>query len=483
MGQAGGRVSDGRQRRVQRAARGASAIVALAIVWAALPGSVPAAGSARLAAEATSGGQLAPVGLTAASCPAAARDVALPAPEAELHLVRDSAQNYWLIQAGCRHRVVPFVMDAAALAQIPQGEDIDWVTIAPVPPEPPSPLPLPAYAVPPGVALAPPAPPTPTVPTGAPSPGVLTGYTNGVLVVDSAQPEAVWLLDGGLRHRVVVHFTYCAVYPRALPLCRNGDSGEPRALNPEALARGGDPALAPPYPYLLPRRAEAAADCGRLYPELFLPPGERCADLYYRLVLGALLQARAPRDARERATWEQLARVVAAEAAGYVATIDEIPLGEPAPYYGWARGESVRLGDRVRPSEAADCGQTNANSQDSCTRLDQTQQISLQQYQKDPDVYNGRDVRVVGTACQVRVDRARNAVTFSLIQGSISLSAIAYGRGARGDARLVNGARLEVGASVSSGDPTMGVPSGQLVVFGYRHSPRDSGIDPCPQER
>src|SRR6478736_2458956 len=46
-----------------------------------------------------------------------------PERSAELRLARDGYGNYWQIQSGCRHQVVPFVMDAPTLFTIPSGED------------------------------------------------------------------------------------------------------------------------------------------------------------------------------------------------------------------------------------------------------------------------------------------------------------------------------------------------------------------------
>lgn len=393
-------------------------------------------------------------------------------PSAELRLVRDVDGTYWQIQTGCRHLVVPFLMDSATLAAIPQGEDVGWVRRDPsVPPPPPEVL-APAYALPAGTTpLGRGALPAPLAET----PGVLLGYREGALVVDPRTPEAVWLLAGGLRHRVLVYFPYCAVYRLPAPLC-GAPSPDSPSVGAELLARGGDPALVPPWPYLLQRSVEVAADCRRLYPQLRLPRAESCAAVYEWLLREALASL-PPAERPGPELVPRLARTIAEQAASYVATLAEVPVGEPTSSYGWARGESVVLGERPTLLEARRCDNPNPDRAqpqpgDCSVRFTQARVINLAQFNKEPEAYTGQDVRLpAGVACDVRYDRARNVTTLSYGLGNENIAVVMPGR----SPDVYSNTVLEIAAVVGGrvGD-TVG-QAGQLVVFEYRVLPR-SGV-------
>jgi hypothetical protein len=397
-------------------------------------------------------------------------------PSAELRLVRDVDGAYWQIQTGCRHLVVPFLMDSATLAAIPQGEDVGRVRggqpAAATRPD----VPVPAYALPPENAPRPPADPLPPDETTS---GGLRGYAEGALVIDPSAPDAVWLLAGGLRHRVLVYFPYCAVYQLPGPLCGGAEPDVTAAL----LVRGGDPTVTPPFPYLLPRRPEVAADCralvrqayaesGALLPEqLGLPRPQSCVVLYDWVVRDAWIREGASRDSVERGLLQRYAVAIAEEAAGYVATLAEIPVGAPAAPYGWAQGESVLVSDRPRPPAARRCSALPSESrqaqlEECSTRFVLARVLDLGQYNKDTAAYAGQDVRIVGgTACNVRYDRTRDVVTLTFRVGSESVPVVVPGRAAASDPALISNAQLEIAAVAS---PSTAEFAGQLVVFEYR---------------
>jgi hypothetical protein len=253
------------------------------------------------------------------------------------------------------------------------------------------------------------------------------------------------LLQGGIRHRVLVYYPSCVVYGSSLPPALCGGEGGDTTLD---LSRAGDL-----YSYLLPRRVDA--DCSRLFPQLRLPPNTGCADLYSTLfrVQGLRPDAAAP-------------------LAGFAATIAEIPLGEPAPYYGWAQGESQVLSDAVLPG-ASKCIRLAICS----SRYLGAQIVRISEYDKDPGAFEGIDVRMEGTACQVQYDRETNATYFILRSGDIGVPAVARGRVPQRDPEFGSNVRMEIGAATSVRGGAVGALSaGQLVVFEYRIL----GGSPCP---
>jgi hypothetical protein len=392
-------------------------------------------------------------------CDVPRSDRAQPEPTNELRVARDSNGDYWQIQWGCRHRVVPLAMDPVALRAIPQGEDVAFVTFgAPSPVPTPAPLDLPAYAMVPR-ALQPTAVEVPLPQPAPPVPGYLQGYTNRVLVYDPGEPNALYLLEGGLRHRVMVFYPYCAVYPRGLPLCPNDADG-----GGTDLARGGDPTAGPPYPYLLRRNPNV--NCADLYEALRALPGPvTCAALYEQMFREALRrQGVSEVDAIE------LARRLAAASADYVATIEEIPLGEPAPYYGWGRGESLVLTDRVRLPDAVRC---NPPRTPCSARFENAQRVPIAQYLKDPTFYEGSDIRLTNetgqvgaVACNVRYDRTQNVTRLTLGLRASVVPATAPGPAAARDPQFVDNAFLDVAAAVTPASE--GGAAGQLVIFEYQ---------------
>lgn len=291
-----------------------------------------------------------------------------PGPTAELRLVRDAQGNYWQIQSGCRHLVVPFVLDSDTMQAIPRGEDVSFISFGLIAPAPVPPLTYPSYAQVPTWLL----PPASTSPTPPASPAA-----EGVLIVDIAQPNVVYLVAGGLRHRVLVY------YPLDVP----ADEIDPSRLGAEAS---------------------------------------------YRL-----------RGSQNGVQF-------------FVPTIGVIPLGDSAPYYSWARGESVVVSDQPTAPAARLCGSTE---QQCSPRFREAQTVSQAAYAKDPGAFAGTDLRVQGLACAVRYDRARGVTTFSLGGG---LEAVAPGQ-APG---LEDFASVIAGVSVSP-PPGGGSGPGQLVVFEY----------------
>ncbi len=416
----------------------------------------PASAPGAVAASAGAGGVASLVGPALGPGPAQAEpplrvcdvprsDRAQPEPTNELRVARDSNGDYWQIQWGCRHRVVPLAMDPVALRAIPQGEDVAFVTFGTPSPVPtPAPLDLPAYAMVPR-ALQPTAVEVPLPRPAPPVPGYLQGYTNRVLVYDPGEPDVLYLLEGGLRHRVIVFYPYCAVYPRGLPLCPNDADG-----GGTDLVRGGDPTAGPPYPYLL--RRNPSLDCGGLYHALRgLPAEERsCRALYEQMFRDGLVEQRMLEiDAGP------LAQRLAAATADYVATIEEIPLGEPAPYYGWARGESTIVTAGARRPDAIRCEALPCS-----IRFQSAQTVTISQFVKDRRLYQGRDIRLANNsgatlvlANDVEFDHVQNVVLLRLHYGAEGqVEAVARGRAARLDPGLVNGAALDVGITVGGTD-------------------------------
>jgi hypothetical protein len=278
-------------------------------------------------------------------------------------------------------------------------------------------------------------------------PGYLSGYADRVLVVEDGDPNVVYLLQGGVRHRVLVFYPLCVLDRSALPAPLCNQEGPDNVLD---ISRSGDP-----QSYLLPRRAQLV-DCSRIFPDVTVPPGTSCAQIYQALGLG------------DRAS----------RLAGYVATVAEIPLGEPAPnrnwspgYYTWAQGESVVISDAIAP------GASKCTALPCSNRYQNAQGVTLPTYDKDPGAFEGIDVRMEGIACNVSYNRDTNATYFSLRLGDISVPAVARGRTAQRDPEFGSNVRVEVGASTSTRGGGTGFASGQLVVFEYRVL----GGSACPQ--
>jgi hypothetical protein len=344
-------------------------------------------------------------------------------------------------------------MDTSTLRSIPLGESVSMVTYGfPAPVPTPGPVDNPSYSQVPAW-LRPPG----SVPAGASvsdTPGYLAAYTDRVLVTDPAEPGVVFLLDSGLRHRVLVYYPYCVVYPEPLPVCEPlGDRA------PLDFSRGGDAAAAPPYPYILRRRPDA--DCRNLYPNLRQPDRVNCGAVYEDL-FADLFERRGMSELAAR----QLAVTLARESADYVANVDEIPLGEPAPLVGWGRGESIILTDRVTLPEARPCRLNSPNAADRCSsRFENAQQITIEAYVKDPTRYSGTDVRLRGVACFVRWIREQNVVRLTLGLNAAVVPAVAPGRIAQQDPAMSDNTYLEVGASVTPAGE--GLREGELVIFEY----------------
>ncbi|HLH22593.1 MAG TPA: hypothetical protein VK066_08725 [Chloroflexota bacterium] len=441
-------------------------------VNAALAPVAPAAAGAGPAAAGEGGASAAPGAALMqayAGCRPPTSERALPESSSELRLARDANGDFWQIQSGCRHRVVPLAMDPAVLRTIPLADDLNLVTYAlPAPVPTPAPLEDPAYAQVP-LWLRPPATPAPPTPT-RPDPGYLSAYADRVIVFDPADPDVVYLLEGGTRHRVIVYYPYCVVYPRGLPLCQGDDDTGAASVD---LPRGGDPTVAPPFPYLLRRRTDA--DCTDLYPTIQVPRPITCAAVYEQLLLDAYPNlGRTSEDARSRA------RTLAAESAPYVANIEEIPLGEPAPNYGWGRGETTVLSAQRGVPEAQPCSLNARPSQSEeigpCSvRFRDAQRVNVADYLKDPSAYEGGDIRLTGVACLVRYDRTNDRTNLSIGINQSVVSAVAYGRRARQDPNFSDDAVLDVGAVVTPQGAQ--AAAGQLVIFEYART----GTGTCRQ--
>jgi hypothetical protein len=332
-----------------------------------------------------------------------------------------------------------------------------------------APLSDPAYAQIP-LALRP--SPTPTPPEPRPDPGYLQGYADRVLVFDPAQSDVLYLLEGGTRHRVVTYYPYCVVYPRGLPICQPGPDTGAAAVD---LPRGGDPTAAPPYPYLLRRRADV--DCTELFPGVPVPRPLSCITLYEQMLLDVYRGlGRTEDEARRRA------RTLAEESAPFVANMDEIPLGEPAPNYGWGRGEVVVLSAQGGPPEARPCttGPSlpgTAQAEPCSPRFLQAPLVTPEQYTKDPSAYDGADIRLEGVACQVRYDRQTNRTTLTIGLNQSSVPAVALGNRVRRDPNFADDNRLEVAAVVTPAGGGGGT-AGQLVIFEYTR--RGPGVCRAP---
>jgi len=360
-----------------------------------------------------------------------------PEPSSEMRLVRDANGGYWQIQSGCRHRVEPFVMDSAAFQSIAEGEPISFVTS--VRSElPPSPMPLnyPPYA---GIPawLVPESPPA-SQPSASvvPPPSVLEGYADRVLAVDQADPQTLYLLDSGLRHRVILYFPLNAI---------------------AAGLQAGEIRPSDVYAVLL-RRPDGGRDCSMFFPNL--PPRTSCANYYTQI-----LQPPLP-----------------VELAGYVATIEEVPEGEPAPYYGWGRGESqiVALGNGSPTLATVQCPDLSRCS----VRFNQARRVTMGQFQKDPQRYAGQDIVLLNTWIgDPRYQRRQGGVSFRLSSfQDQSVSAFAPGIAANVDGSFVGLEDICAGVAVPavSSDATAESTgfAGVLPVFEYVHV-TSSGARTC----
>jgi hypothetical protein len=320
-----------------------------------------------------------------------------PQPSAELRLVRDASGNYWQVQSGCRHAVTPFVMDATALQRIPEGEEVSYITYGlDAPVSSLAPMEYPPYTDIP-LALRPdPLLPPPPPSDQVPPPSVLLGYANRVLVLDPADPSIIYLLDGGSRHRVVVF------YPLDVPT--------------DAIfgLRGGDE--------LSYRLRRSVTD-----PQISCPA----------------VQNR-PRD----------------QLATFVGCIDEVPLGAPAPYYGWGTGETLVISDHPRPASARKC--TLQPGPATCSaRFRLAPLIDQGQYTKDPTSFRGQDVRFVGLLTNVRYNPSREGTTARFVFFPPPLFAL--GQGARRDPDFITGTSICAGVAIGSGE----TPESELTIFEY----------------
>ena len=161
-----------------------------------------------------------------------------------------------------------------------------------------------------------------------------------------------------------------------------------------------------------------------------------------------------------------LARRQAEDSADFVAAITEIPLGSPAPYYGWGRGESTVISGRSRLPDAIRC-----TRQPCSARFQNARIVTVEQYLKDPDAFAGTDVRLQSgsgpglVACNVRYNRERGVTTLTLGINTSSVSATAPGRQAAQDPNMADNSVLEVGAAVSP--PGQEGDAGGIVIFEY----------------
>jgi hypothetical protein len=349
----------------------------------------------------------------------------VPERSAEMRLVRDADGVLWQIQSGCRHLVQPYYMDAATLNAIPLGENASFVTYGfPAPVPTPSGLSLPSYARLPVGNLSgqPPLEAAPAPEASAP-PGTLDRYQSRVLVIDPGNPNAVYLLQGGLRHRVLVY------YPT-------------------------DVALADVDP-------------------------SRAGDL-------ASYALRGPN--------------------GFVATIGEVPWGEPAPRVGWGTGESIITSDRVVAPDAVNCAGmgvpgtpstglptlrapgapdapasgASGRSRLVCQRFRAARTVSVDAYVANPGLYAGTDLQLRGgVACSVRYVPARDGKSLAYVAGDASVPAFAYGAEAQRDPLLASRQTMNIGAFIQSVTETGAqATSGELTVFAYE----PTGPGPCPSQ-
>jgi hypothetical protein len=345
----------------------------------------------------------------------------VPERATEMRLARDAMGVLWQIQSGCRHLVTPYFMDTATLSAIPQGEDASHISFGyPSLVPKPSPLNLPAYArLPSNLLRVPAEAPAPAVPDVASTPGTLDRFVSRVLVIDPASPNIVYVLQGGMRHRVLLY------YPLDVALTD---------IDP---SRGGD----------LASYALRGPD-GYVGTISDLPWGE-------------------PAPLTGWATGESAVisdRVISPDAVN-CESINTTPTPSAVTF-----GNLTPLPTRVVPRRA----------QVACDRLREAQEVQAAAYISNPGQYAGRDLRLVGgVACSVRYSAARDGKTFAYTVGDVSVAGFAPGAEVQRDGRFASFQRLTLGTFVSTVTEMSGQStSGELIVFAYLWA----GSGPCPAQ-
>ncbi|HEY7062471.1 MAG TPA: hypothetical protein VII06_13410 [Chloroflexota bacterium] len=336
----------------------------------------------------------------------------VPERAAEMRLARDADGALWQIQSGCRHLVEPYYMDTATLSAIPQGEDASFVSYGfPAPVPTPSGLTLPAYArLPIGGLLgqAAPAPAEASAPESGASPGTLDRYQSRVLVIDPANPNVVYLLQGGMRHRVLIYYPLDVVLATIDP-SRAGDLGSYALRGPEGyVGTITDVPWGEPAPLVGWGTGESVVISDRPAS----PDAVNCA------------------------------QINATPTAGPVFT-----------------GQQVGVPTAVVPRR----------SQIACERFREAQEVSAGAYISNPGQYAGRDLRLVfGTACSVRYNAARDGKSFQYTVGDSAVAAFAPGPEVQRDAQFTSYRTVDIGTFVSTVTETSGAStSGELIVFAY----------------
>ncbi len=351
------------------------------------------------------------------SSPRRAEDV--PERSAELRLARDAQGNYWQIQSGCRHQVTPYFMDTATLTAIPQGEDAAFVSYGlPSPVPTPAPLALPAYArLPRELLAAPPAAAPAPAPEAVTPPGTLDRYTNRVLVMDPSNQNVVYLLQGGMRHRVLTYYPLDVVLSDLDP-SRAGDLASYALRGPLGFVTTIDDV---PWGEPAPLVGWATGESAVISDRMALPDAVNC---------GNILTTPTPAA---------------------------VAIGNLAP-----------LPTAVVPRRA----------QAACDRLREAQEVSAGAYIANPGQYAGRDLRIVGgVACEVRYNPARDGKTFVYYSGEVGVPGFAQGAEVQRDGQFASFNRLTLGTFVASAtESATGGTSGELLVFAYLWS----GGGPCP---
>jgi hypothetical protein len=358
-------------------------------------------------------------GLPLCTSPRRAEEV--PERASEMRLARDAAGVLWQIQSGCRHQVTPYFMDTATLNAIPQGEDAAFISYGfPSLVPTPSPLNLPAYARLPADLLRVPAQAAaPVPPAPAPAPGTLDRYVSRVLVVDPAAPTVVYVLQGGLRHRVLIYYPLDVALADVDP-SRAGDLGSYALRGPEGYVPTID---AFPWGEPAPLQGWATGESAIVSDRVISPDAVNCADV----------------------------------------------LTTPTPL-AQTFGNLTPLPTRVVPRRA----------QVACDRLREAQEVQAAAYISNPGQYAGRDLRLVnGVACEVRYNAARDGKTFAYTVGDSSVAGFAPGAEVQRDGRFASFQRITLGTFVSTVTETSGAStSGELIVFAYLHT----GGGPCPAQ-
>jgi hypothetical protein len=339
--------------------------------------------------------------------PRGAGDV--PERSAEMRLVRDADGLFWQIQSGCRHQVTPLYMDTRSLSAIPLGEDAAFVTYGYAVPVPtPSDFELPVYARLPAEVLRVPPSQAPAASSAVVAdPGTLDRYRDRVLVVDAdpLRRNIIYLLQGGVRHRILLYYPLDAQLATMDP-SRAGDLDSYALRGPNGFVGTiSDVPWGEPAPLIGWGTGESLVVSDRTV----APDAVNCSGI------------------------------------GVPGTPDT---GQTTLRVGATGSGRVLL---------------------VCQRFRAARPVPVDAYVANPGQYAGTDVRLTGgVACTVRYNAARDGKSFQYVAADASIPAFAYGAEAERDPALASRQVLNVGGFIQTvteaGTQSL---SGELTVFAY----------------